>query len=101
MAVTTFTTFGLVEFLNDNKVALLMAGYHHLGDTLAVVDNKVFLRQVDKYYTYLATIISIYCSWGIKHGNTLFQCKTTTRPYLRLETYGQSNVESCWNQLAL
>ena len=101
MSVPSFAAFCLVEHFYRDKFSLLMACDNHLGNTLTIFYHKIFVRQVDKYYTYLATIISIYCSWGIKHGNTLFQCKTTTRPYLRLETYGQSNVESCWNQLAL
>ena len=101
MAVTTFTTFCLVEFLDNNEVTLLMAGYHHLGDALTVVDDEILLRQVDKHHANLSTIVCIDGSWCVQHGQPMLQGQTTTWTYLRFIALWQGDVQTCRYQATL
>ena len=43
MTVSTSTSFCLVKLFHNHEVTLLMLGNHHLGNALAIVNNKVFL----------------------------------------------------------
>ena len=92
MAVTAFATLCLVKFFDNHEVTLFMTGNHHLGDALTIVDDKVFLRQVDEYHTNLTTIVGINGSWRIQHGKTMLQCQSTTWTYLSLIAFWQCDV---------
>ena len=59
MTVSTFATFRFVESLNYDEVALFVTGDNHLGDALAVVDDKLLLREVDEQHTHLAAIVGM------------------------------------------
>ena len=71
MTITTFATFGLIQNLYRYELTLLVTRNHHLGNTLTILNNKVLVRQVDEHHTYLATIVGIDSTWGVKYGDTL------------------------------
>ena len=78
-----------------------MTGDHHLRDTLAVVDDKLLLRQVDQQHAYLSTIVGIDGAWRVQDGNTLLEGQTATRTDLCLITDRKRDVQSGRNQSAL
>ena len=43
MTVSASTSFCLVKLFHNHEVTLLMLGNHHLGNALAIVNNKIFL----------------------------------------------------------
>ena len=47
------------QFLYLDDFRLLMSGDNHLGNALAVVDDKVFLREVNEYDANLAAVVGI------------------------------------------
>ena len=101
MTVSTFATFRFVESLNYDEVALFVTGDNHLGDALAVVDDKLLLREVDEQHTHLAAIVGIDGTRTVQNGDTLFQSKSATWTDLRLETCGQCDVQACRYESAL
>ena len=94
MAVAAFAALGGVEGVHQCKVHLFVACNHQLCDAFSVVDGKRFLRQIDEYYAYLATIVSINGSRGIEHGQTVFQCQSAAWAHLRLIALGQCDVQA-------
>ena len=50
MTITAGTALGIVELVDELELYLLMARHHHLGDALAVVDDKVGIREVDEQH---------------------------------------------------
>ena len=101
MPVTSFASFRLIENLYSLEDTLLMAGYDHLGNTLSVVHDKVFLRQIDKQYTHLSTIIGIHRSGRVQYGHPLLQSQSTTRSDLSLIPLGQGDMQSRRDKSAL
>lgn len=59
MSVSTGHAFGLIQLFYLDEIALFVLGKHHLGDALPVVDDEVFLREVDEQHHDFATIIGI------------------------------------------
>ena len=49
-----------------------MTGNNHLGNALAIIDDEVFLRQVNQHHTNLTTIVGIDGSRGVKHRQPMF-----------------------------
>ena len=47
MSVSTGATLGFIQLFHLDEIALFVLGKHHLGDALPIVDDKVFLREVD------------------------------------------------------
>lgn len=101
MTVASFATLCFIEQFHLLKEALLMTRNHHLGNALTILNNEVFLRQIDEYHTYLATIISIDGTWRIEHGDTFLQRQSTTRSDLRLVASRQRDMQTSRNQPAL
>ena len=48
-----------------------MAGNNHLSDALTVIDDKILLRQIDEYDTYLTTIVGIDGARSVQYGQTM------------------------------
>ena len=65
MSVAAGTAFCLVKHLHCQEFALLMAGNNHLGNTLTIINDKIFLRQIDEEYTYLASVVCIHRSRSV------------------------------------
>ena len=65
VSVSTSAALSLIEFLNNDKLCLLMTRYHHLRNTLAVVHDKLLLRQVDKADAHLTAIVGINGTWRV------------------------------------
>ena len=61
-----------------------MTGNHHLGDTLAVVDDKLFLRQIDEQHAHLSPIVGIDGAGRIQDGDTFLQGQSAARANLCL-----------------
>ena len=47
------------QFVHSLPFSLFVAGYHHLGYTLTVVDNKIFSRQIHQNHTDFSPVIGI------------------------------------------
>ena len=78
-----------------------MTGNDHLGDTLAVIDDEIFLREVDKYYAYLSTIVCINRTWCIQHGQSVLQGQSAAGTHLCLIAFRQGDMQSRRNQTTL
>ena len=59
MAISSFATIRLVKYLNGLKVSLFVPCNHHLGNALAILYNKIFLREINQHHTDLTTIVGI------------------------------------------
>lgn len=101
MSVATLTTFCLVKHIDTDKLTLFTTGNDHLGDTLAVINDEVFLRQVNQNYTNLTTIVGINSAWGVQHCQTMLQRQSATWTYLCLVALGQCNMQTRWNESSL
>lgn len=73
MAKTTGATLCFVEHFDCLEVHLLMAAYHHLGNTVAVTDLDLNVREIDENHPHLATIVSIDGAGAVEHGDALFE----------------------------
>lgn len=71
MAIATFSAFCLIEQLYRLEGHLLMTRYHHLCNTLTIIDDERLLRQVDKQHPYLSTVISIDSTGTVEDSDTL------------------------------
>ncbi len=100
MPISAGTALCLVQAFHLYELALLMTGNHHLGNALAVVDDEVFLREIDEQDHNLATIIGIDSSRSVQHRNTVLQRQSATGTYLRLESCGECDVQSCGDETA-
>ena len=101
MSVSTGTTFGFIQLFYLDEIALFVLGKHHLGDALPVVDDEVFLREVDEQHHDFAAIVGINGARRVEHGDAMLQGKTAARTYLRLISHWQSHEKARRNQSAL
>lgn len=67
--------------------------YHHLANTLAVVDRKGLVRKVDKYHTYFAAIVGIYRPGRIDQGDAVLERKAAARTQLHLVAFGKLDAQ--------
>lgn len=101
MSVTSFAALCLVELFYDDEVALLMTGNDHLCDALAIVDDKIFGREVDEYDAHLSAVVGINGSRSVQHRQSVLQGQSAARTDLCLVTLGQCDVQAGGNQTAL
>lgn len=59
MSEATGSPLCLIQSLDRLPADLLVTGYHHLCDALAVLYHKRLLRQVDQYHTDFPSVIGI------------------------------------------
>ena len=43
MSISALATFRCVEFTDNHQIGLFVTRYHHLGNTLTIVDDEIFL----------------------------------------------------------
>lgn len=98
MTIPAFSAFGFLKLADHGEFTLLMPCNHHLGNALAIVDNKVLLRQVYQADPYLAAIVGINGARCIKNGYPMLQRQAAARPDLSLKPYGQSNMQARRNE---
>ena len=101
MSVASFASFCFIEHFHLNELCLLMAGNDHLGNALAVVDDKIFLGEIDEQNTYFSTVVGINSAWRIEYGNPFFQSKTATRTYLCFIAFWQCNMKARGDETTL
>ena len=59
MSEAAFAAFAAVEALGRLPDHGGIARHDHLGDAVAVVDGKGFLREVDQDYAYFAAVVGV------------------------------------------
>jgi hypothetical protein len=89
MSESTGTALGFIKSLNLDPFSLLMTGYDHLCDALAVIYGKILLRQIYQDDAYLTTVIGIDGSGSIQYGYTLLYGQTAAGADLSLESGGK------------
>ena len=82
-------TLGVAEFLHLYDFGLLVAGDDHLGDALAVVDDEVFLREVDEDDAYFAAVVGVDGAGRVEHRDALLQRQSAAGPHLRFVAHWQ------------
>ena len=75
---------GVRQLLYLHNFSLLMSGDDHLGDALAVVDDEVILREINKYNAYLAAVVGVDGAGRVEHRDALLQRQAAAGPHLRL-----------------
>ena len=45
MTVSTGSTFGFIELINLDEIALFVLSQHHLGYTFAIINDEIFCRN--------------------------------------------------------
>ena len=83
MAVSAGSTFGFIELINLDEIALFVLGQHHLGYTFAIIDYEILCREIDEQNHDFAAIIGIDGSRRIQYGNAMLQSQTAARTNLR------------------
>lgn len=73
MSVAASAALRLVKFLDESEVHLFVASNDHLSYALTIVDDEIFLTEVDKQHPQFATIVSIDGSRRVQDGDTVFQ----------------------------
>src|SRR3712207_6670636 len=73
MTVSTSPSLRLIECLNHLEGSLLIACYHHLCDTLAIVDDEILGREVHQQHHYLAPIVCINRARCIEYRDSMLQ----------------------------
>lgn len=102
VAKTASAAIGVLIKLRDQlPLHDLMAGNDHLSDALTVVERKGLLGEIDHKDLQLTTIIRIDSPRAIGQGNTMLQCKSTTRSDLRFVAFGDLKEEARGNKAAL
>ena len=101
MTITSLATFSLIEHFYSFELSLFVTGNHHLRDSLAVVHDKILLRQIDEQHSHLATIVCIDSARRIQYCDTLLQSEATARSNLCLIACWQRDVQSCGYESAL
>ena len=91
----------LIKLRDQLPLHDLMTGNDHLSDALAIVERKGLLGEIDHKDLQLTTIIRIDSPWAIRQGNTMLQCKSTTRADLRFVAFGDLKEEPRGNKAAL
>ena len=76
MSISTFTTFCLVEFLNNAELTLLVAGDDHLCDALTLGDDERLVREVYEQHSNLATIIGVNGARRVEHSYAVLECES-------------------------
>ena len=92
MTITALTTFSLIEYFNSDEIGSFVPCNNHLSNTLAIINDEIFVTKIYEQYHHLPAIISIHRSWSVENCQSMLKCQSTTWTYLRLETSGQSNM---------
>ena len=101
MTEASGTSLRLGKYLYGFPFCLLVAGDDHLGNALAVLDDKRLVREIDKDDAYLATIVGINSAGSIEHSDAVLDGKATARTHLSLVTRRQSHEQTRRNKAAL
>src|SRR6056297_3405767 len=73
MSESSARTRGLIDRLRLYKLYLLVPRHHHLTDALTGCDLYLLIGKVDYDDADLPTIVRIYGSRGVQHGDALLQ----------------------------
>ena len=101
VAKTACASLCVRQLLYLNNFRLLMSGDNHLGDTLAVVDDEVLLREVDEDDANLTAVVGINGAGRVEHRDTLLQRQSATRTHLCFIAGRQLHEKACLHQSAL
>lgn len=71
MAKATDTTLALGELLCRLPADALVAGDDELCDTLAILDSKWLVREIDQHNAYLSSVIGVYGAGAIEYRNAM------------------------------
>jgi hypothetical protein len=78
--------FSLIHFLN-----------HHLSDPITTANGIRFFPQIDEPDPDLPPVIGIDSAWSIDDTNTVLESKATSRTYLCLKAWRESDGDACGN----
>ncbi len=92
MSKSSFSSQGFVQRFHQFYFRLLMTSDYHLGYALSILYHERLLTEVYQNNPDLTTIVGIYGSRGIKHGNAVFQCQAAARTNLRFIALRQSHT---------
>ena len=86
MSISAFATFSFIKTFHLNEFPLFVLGNNHLCNTLPLIYNEIFLREIDEQYHDFTTIVCIDCSRSIEHSNAMLQSKTGKCTYTIAKT---------------
>lgn len=95
------TSFRFGKYLYGFPFRLLVAGDDHLGDALAVLDEKRLVGEVDKDDADLATIVGIDGAGSVENCDAVLDGKAAARTNLSLVARRQSHEEARGDKAAL
>ena len=101
MSEAAGAAFGVGELLHLDDLGLLVAGYHHLGNALAVVDDEVLLREVYQYHANLAAVVGVNGARTVEDGDALLQRQAAAGAHLGFVACGQLHEETCLDEASL
>ena len=78
-----------------------MTGDDHLGDALAVVDDKVLVAEVDEDDADLATVVGIDGAGAVKDSDAFLKRQSAARTHLSLVARGQLHEKACLHKTSL
>ncbi len=94
MSKAAGAALGVGELLDLDNLGLLTLGDNHLRDALAVVDDEVFVAEVDEDDAYLAAVVGIDGARTVEDGDALLQRQTAAGTHLRLVARRQLHEET-------
>lgn len=94
MAEAAVAAESFVDFVDLFPIDALVAGYYHLADAFAVVDDEGFLGEVNDDDTNLAAVVGVDGAGGVGDGDTMFERKAGAGAYLTLEAAGELHVKA-------
>lgn len=92
MTITALTAFSLIEYFNSDEIGSFVPCNDHLSNTLAIINDEIFVTKIYEQYHHFPTIVSVHRSRSVENCQSMLKCQSTARTYLRLETSGQSNM---------
>ncbi len=86
-AETAFAAQGLRQGFDDLPVYLGNLFKDHLGNPVAIINDKGFCPEIDKNDLYLAPIVGIDCAGCIENSDAMFYSETTSGSHFRLVSF--------------
>ena len=94
MSEASCASFGLGKYLYGFPFCLLVSCNDHLGNALAVLDEKRLVGEIDKDDADLATIVGIDGAGSVEDSDAVLDGKTTAGAHLSLVARRQSHEET-------
>src|SRR5574344_1839702 len=94
MAKSPTASVCLVKNIYCNKCSLFAFRDDHLCNTFAILNNKIFIREIDQDDTYFATVISINSHRSIEYCKYPLKSQYTKRSDLCLVTCRKRKIKT-------